>query len=221
MLELHGGLGGLALPVVVLVIVLTVDAFEDDLKIGDCVGKYCLLFGVEEICEFEECLLFNEDIGAPLEVFEVLIVGLLGGVEYFLNCRDEALVHQIGADIAVRRLQQIGEQLLFEGLMLILSFFVLAGKNEAEEVGDRGMLEVVNEELHVAGVLLQEVEELPALFPEDGGVNFVNVTQTGLILLFCRQVRQRQLYQLVLLKYVLLLHPSHPIRVGRLALIAE
>ena len=59
MLELHGGLSIIVLPVVIVVVILVVYSFEDCFKVPDGVRECLFVLGCELPVESTECLLGN------------------------------------------------------------------------------------------------------------------------------------------------------------------
>lgn len=103
--------------------------------------------------------MIDQQIGHPLEVLKVLVVGLLGSVEYLLNKYHDTIEEILVLDLGEHLLDSMLDDASLECLVGVEPGLVFGGEQLRDEGADRGVSEVAEQKLKGIIVLGEVVKD--------------------------------------------------------------
>lgn len=103
--------------------------------------------------------MIDQQIGHPLEVLKVLVVGLLGSVEYLLNEYHHAIEEILVLDLGEHLLDGMLDDASLECLVGVEPGLVLGGEQLRDQGADGGVPEIAEQKLKGIIVLGEVVKD--------------------------------------------------------------
>lgn len=145
--------------VVAIVLAFRVDPRKEKLEEPGGTSERFFIATEDDIEESLHDVVIDQQIGHPLEVLKVLVVGLLGSVEYLLDEDHHAIEEILVLDLGEHLLDGMLDDAPLESLVGVEPGLILGGEQLRDQGADGGVPEIAEQKLKGIIVLGEVVKD--------------------------------------------------------------